>query len=234
MTLLHHATVTTTNHHALNYQNPKRAFALVFISETPSLRTLSTQNNTQVIATVLVGVIIVVGLVGYGYYATSSSLASLSKQNTNLSQQVAALAQQVSSLAQSSTGGGGLYIVGVEFTGSNVTVNIGDSGGGVPIPPGYGDTGVMGQYFGAIIIQDGSVYYHYNWNCQLSTPCATAPWTKQILQPDSEDFESQRRVEPRKQHSRSGYGQHRRECRGWHDFPLDKWRHLQYLRSEHR
>jgi hypothetical protein len=120
-------------------------------------------------------VIIVVGLLGYSYYATSSSLASLSKQNTNLSQQVSALAQQVSSLAQSSTAGGGLYIVGVEFTGSNVTVNIGDSGGGVPIPPGYGDTGVLGQYFGAIIIQDGSVYYHYNWNCQLDTSCSTAP-----------------------------------------------------------
>lgn len=135
---------------------------------------MSTQSN-KVIATVLVGVIIVVALVGYDYYATSSSLASLSKQNANLGQQVSALAQQVSSLGQSSTAGGGLYIVGVEFSGGNVTVNIGDYGGGVPIPPGYGDTGVMGQYFGAIIIQDGSVYYHYNWNCQLSTPCATAP-----------------------------------------------------------
>jgi hypothetical protein len=76
---------------------------------------------------------------------------------------------------QKSESGGGLYITSVKFSGNNVTVNLGNSGGGVPTPPGYGDTSVTAQYIGAIIIQDGAVYYHYNWNCQLNTPCALAP-----------------------------------------------------------
>jgi hypothetical protein len=209
---------------------------------------LSTRSNSQVIVTVIVAAIVIVGIVGFSYYSTSSSLSSLSQQNVNLSQvvsglsqeasnqnqqitslnqqvssgnqqisslsqavsslnqqqstlssqvssgnqQISSLSQQVSSLNQqesslsqqvsslvqsstSSTSGGGLYIVGVSFSGNNVTVNLGNSGGGVPTPPGYGDTGVTARFIGAIIIQHGSNYYHYNWNCQLNTPCALAP-----------------------------------------------------------
>jgi hypothetical protein len=136
---------------------------------------LSTQGDTRVIATVLVGVIIVVGLVGYTYYATSSSLASLSEQQSNLNQQMSSLAQQVSSLAHGTSSAGGLYIDNVEFSGNNVTVNLRNSGGGVPTPQGYGDTGTTARFIGAIVIQSGPIYYHYNWNCQLNTPCALAP-----------------------------------------------------------
>jgi prefoldin subunit 5 len=205
---------------------------------------VSSQSGVRVIATIIVAAIVVVGLVGYSYYTTSSSLASLSEQNSNLSQQLSSLdqqasnlnqqvssgnqqisslnqqvssqnqqisglnqqvstgnqqisslsqqvstlsqqesslSQQVSSLAESSTTstsstiGGGLYIVSVAFSGNNVTVNLGNSGGGVPTPPGYGDTGVTARFIGAIIIQYGSVYYHYNWNCQLNTSCALSP-----------------------------------------------------------
>ena len=102
----------------------------------------------------------------------ASALSSITTQLQNITQSLSSLTQQVSSLAQS---GVGLYIVSVEFSGSNVTVNLGNSGGGVPTPPGYGDTGAIARYIGAIIIQDGSVYYHYNWNCQLNTPCALSP-----------------------------------------------------------
>ena len=129
---------------------------------------MSTRGRIRVMTTVIVALIIAVGLLGYGYYTTSTSLASTSKQNSSLE-------QQVSSLMQKSESGGGLYITSVKFSGNNVTVNLGNSGGGVPTPPGYGDTSVTAQYIGAIIIQDGAVYYHYNWNCQLNTPCALAP-----------------------------------------------------------
>jgi hypothetical protein len=74
-----------------------------------------------------------------------------------------------------SLGTGGLYITSVAFSGSNITVTLGNSGGGVPTPPGYGDTGVTARYVAAIIISSGPKYYHYDWNCQLNTPCALAP-----------------------------------------------------------
>ena len=57
---------------------------------------MSAQNNTQVIATVLVGVIVVAGLVGYSYYTMSSKLTSMSSQNASLGQQLTGLSQQVS------------------------------------------------------------------------------------------------------------------------------------------
>lgn len=60
---------------------------------------LSTQSSAQIIATVILGVIIIVGVVGYGY-TTSSSLASMSRQNTSLSQQLSGLSQQDSGLDQ--------------------------------------------------------------------------------------------------------------------------------------
>jgi hypothetical protein len=138
---------------------------------------VSSRSNARIIAAVIVAAIVVGGLIGYSYYTTSANVASLSRQNASLSQQEASQAQELSSLAESSSTAtsGGLYIASVDFSGGNVTVNLGNSGGGVPTPPGYGDTGVTGQFIGAIIIQDGSVYYHYNWNCQLNTPCALAP-----------------------------------------------------------
>jgi hypothetical protein len=69
------------------------------LSFSPQGRTLSTQSNTPVIVGVVLGVIIVVAVVGYGY-TTSSSLASMSRQNTNLSQQLSGLSQQDSGLDQ--------------------------------------------------------------------------------------------------------------------------------------
>jgi hypothetical protein len=60
----------------------------------------SSTGTLTVIVTVLVGVIIVLGLVGYSYYATSSSLSSLSEQNSNLGQQLSNLNQQDSNLNQ--------------------------------------------------------------------------------------------------------------------------------------
>jgi len=61
---------------------------------------LSAQSNARVIATVLVGLIVVLALVGYGYVSTSSRLSSMSEQNTGLSQQLSGLGQQVSVLEQ--------------------------------------------------------------------------------------------------------------------------------------
>jgi hypothetical protein len=60
----------------------------------------SSQSNVRVIASVIVTTIIVVGFVGYGYYATSSSLASISRQNTSLSQQLSGVNAQASNLNQ--------------------------------------------------------------------------------------------------------------------------------------
>ena len=116
-------------------------------------------------------VVIILVLLGVGFATKEISLPTQTLTVTSTTTQNVA----VGALATQSSAGEGNFILSVDFIGTNVTVNIGDSGGGVPIPPGYGDTGVMGQFIAAIIIQDGSVYYHYNWNCQLSTPCATAP-----------------------------------------------------------
>ena len=55
---------------------------------------LSSQSSTRVIATVLVSMIVVVVLVGYGYYGTSTSLSSMSEQNSSLGQQISNLSQQ--------------------------------------------------------------------------------------------------------------------------------------------
>ncbi len=117
---------------------------------------------------VVAAAVIILTLVVAGAYVTTT---------TTRANSVSSLAQEVSSLAQSSTGVTvGLYIASVEFSGTNVTVDVRNSGGGVPIPEGYGDTGVPGRFIGAIIIQDGSGFYHYNWNCQLNTPkCALQP-----------------------------------------------------------
>ncbi len=54
----------------------------------------------SVIATVVVGLVIVAGLIAYSYYDTSSRMSALSQQNTSLGQQVASLNQQVSVLQQ--------------------------------------------------------------------------------------------------------------------------------------
>lgn len=116
-------------------------------------------------------VVIILVLLGAGIATNEFSLPTKTVTATTTSTQN----EVVGALVTQSSAGEGNFILSVDFIGTNVTVNIGDSGGGVPIPPGYGDTGVMGQFIAAIIIQDGSVYYHYNWNCQLSTPCATAP-----------------------------------------------------------
>jgi hypothetical protein len=114
----------------------------------------------------LIGVFLVIVLVLFGIAVATNELPlSFLTRTVTVSRTV----------TTSQTSGAGIYIVGVMFSGSNVSVNIGDSGGGVPIPPGYGDTGVTGQFIAAIVIPDGSVYYHYNWNCQLNTPCSTAP-----------------------------------------------------------
>lgn len=51
-------------------------------------------------ATVIVGIIIVAGLVGYTFYTNSSSLSSLSNQNVNLKQQLSGVSQQASTLGQ--------------------------------------------------------------------------------------------------------------------------------------
>jgi hypothetical protein len=61
---------------------------------------LSASSNRQAVIVVLVGLIIVAGVVGFGYYTTSSRLSSLSDQNTNLGQQLSNLNQQDSSLNQ--------------------------------------------------------------------------------------------------------------------------------------
>lgn len=120
----------------------------------------------------IVVVTIILVLLGVGMATNEISLPT---KTVTVSETTTSSQNVVGTMVSRSSSGEGIYIVGVDFNGGNVTVNIGDSGGGVPIPPGYGDTGVMGQFIAAIIIQDGSVYYHYNWNCQLNTPCATAP-----------------------------------------------------------
>ena len=71
----------------------------------PNQNALSSRSNARVIAAVLVGVIVVVALVGYGYIATSSSLSSLSEQNAGLSQQLSNQDQQLSSLNQQVSNG---------------------------------------------------------------------------------------------------------------------------------
>jgi len=45
---------------------------------------------------VIVGILVILAFVGYGYYSTSNSLNSLSEQNANLNQQLGSLQQQVS------------------------------------------------------------------------------------------------------------------------------------------
>ena len=57
------------------------------------------QGNSSVIATVVVGLVIV-GAVAYGIYSTNSGLSALSEQNTSLKGQIASLNQQVSSVNQ--------------------------------------------------------------------------------------------------------------------------------------
>jgi hypothetical protein len=61
---------------------------------------LSVSSNGQVVIAVLVGMIVVAGILGFGYYTTSLSLSSLSEQNANLGQQLSNLNQQDSSLNQ--------------------------------------------------------------------------------------------------------------------------------------
>lgn len=61
---------------------------------------MSSQSNASVMATVIVGIIIVAGLVGYTFYTNSSSLSSLSGQNANLKQQLSGVSQQESTLGQ--------------------------------------------------------------------------------------------------------------------------------------
>ena len=51
-------------------------------------------------ATVIVGIVILAGLVGYTFYTNSSSLSSLSDQNANLRQQLSGVSQQESTLGQ--------------------------------------------------------------------------------------------------------------------------------------
>lgn len=55
------------------------------------------QGNSSVIATIVIGVIIV-GAVAYGIYSTNSGLSSLSQQNTSLKGQIAGLGQQISTI----------------------------------------------------------------------------------------------------------------------------------------
>jgi uncharacterized membrane protein YdfJ with MMPL/SSD domain len=51
-------------------------------------------------ATVIVGIVVIAGLVGYTFYTNSSSLSSLSDQNGNLKQQLSGVSQQASNLGQ--------------------------------------------------------------------------------------------------------------------------------------
>jgi uncharacterized coiled-coil protein SlyX len=53
---------------------------------------------------VIVAAIVIMGLVGYSYYTTSSSLSSLSEQNSDLNQQLLNLNQQVSNGNQQISG----------------------------------------------------------------------------------------------------------------------------------
>jgi len=55
------------------------------------------QGSSSVIATIVVGVIII-GAVAYGVYSTNSGLSALSEQNTSLKEQVVGLGQQVSTV----------------------------------------------------------------------------------------------------------------------------------------
>jgi len=61
---------------------------------------MSSQSNLPVLATLVVGIIIVVAFVGYAFYSDNANLTSLSQQNSALGQQVAGLNQQVSVLEQ--------------------------------------------------------------------------------------------------------------------------------------
>jgi hypothetical protein len=54
----------------------------------------------SVIATVVVGLIIIAGLITYTYYDTSSEMSTISQQNSGLGQQALVQSQQISSLNQ--------------------------------------------------------------------------------------------------------------------------------------
>lgn len=60
---------------------------------------VSSKNNLSVLATVVVGVIVVVGFVGYAFYSDNNGLSSLSRQNSDLAQQVSVLEQRTVQVA---------------------------------------------------------------------------------------------------------------------------------------
>src|SRR5579859_5501360 len=100
----------------------------------------------NLLTTVLVIILVLLG-VGLATNEVSLPTRTVTVNHTTTTTQSVV----IGALVSKSSAGEGNYIVSVDFVGSNVTVNIGDSGGGVPIPPGYGDTGVLGQFIAAII-----------------------------------------------------------------------------------
>jgi hypothetical protein len=144
-------------------------------------------STVTITAAILLGILI--GVVGYYSVSAISSSKGVINVTTNITTDVATtiissvtvtvtstVTSTVTPATTTNTTSEGLYISNVNFSGGNVTIDLGNSGGGIPTPSGYGDTGVTARYIGAIIIQNGSSYYHYNWNCtRLNSSCALAP-----------------------------------------------------------